>query len=186
MLPPKEERGIKWNLYRKVWKCQSLSCVWVFETPWTIACQASLSIEFSRQEYWSGLPFPSPGNLPNPGIKPVSLHLLQCRQILYHLSHQVSRLSFPCIGKDLPKSPSFTGKVVFHWQGYTYFHKVKWNNLFKYSSKCKKKNKNKKARRWSGCSPVSPLFSMNNHYRIRSCWLFWEQQTTAQRQTSWK
>ena len=184
MLPPKEERGIKWNLYRKVWKCQSLSCVWVFETPWTIACQASLSIEFSRQEYWSGLPFPSPGNLPNPGIKPVSLHLLQCRQILYHLSHQVSRLSFPCIGKDLPKSPSFTGKVVFHWQGYTYFHKVKWNNLFKYSSKCKKKNK--KARRWSGCSPVSPLFSMNNHYRIRSCWLFWEQQTTAQRQTSWK
>ena len=39
-------------------------------TPWTGAPQAPLSIEFSRQEYWSGLPFPSPGGLPNPGIKP--------------------------------------------------------------------------------------------------------------------
>ena len=40
-----------------------------FTTPWTVACQALLSREFSRQEYWSGLPFPSPGDLPNPGIK---------------------------------------------------------------------------------------------------------------------
>ena len=39
---------------------------------WTVACQAPLSIGFSRQEYWSGLPFPSPGNLPNPGFKPGS------------------------------------------------------------------------------------------------------------------
>ena len=38
-------------------------------TPWTVACQAPLSIEFSRQEYWSGLPFPSPGDLPHLGIK---------------------------------------------------------------------------------------------------------------------
>ena len=41
-----------------------------FATPWTAACQASLSMRFPRQEYWSGLPFPSPGHLPNPGIKP--------------------------------------------------------------------------------------------------------------------
>ena len=41
-----------------------------FATPWTVACQAPLSVEFSRPEYWSGLPFPSPGDLPNPGIKP--------------------------------------------------------------------------------------------------------------------
>ena len=40
--------------------------------PWVIACQAPLSIEFSRQEYWSVLPFPSPGTLPNPGIEPGS------------------------------------------------------------------------------------------------------------------
>ena len=41
-------------------------------TPWTVAHQAPLSMEFSRQEYWSGLPFPSPGDLPDPGIKPRS------------------------------------------------------------------------------------------------------------------
>ena len=41
-------------------------------TPWTVACQAPLSMEFSRQEYWSGLPFPSPGDLPDPGIEPRS------------------------------------------------------------------------------------------------------------------
>ena len=41
-------------------------------TPWTVACQAPLSMEFSRQEYWSGLPFPSPRDLPNPAIEPRS------------------------------------------------------------------------------------------------------------------
>ena len=41
-------------------------------TPWTAACQAPLSIGFARQEYWGGLPFPSPGDLPDPGIKPGS------------------------------------------------------------------------------------------------------------------
>ena len=40
------------------------------ETPWTVACQTPLSMGFSRQEYWSGLPFPSPGDLPDPGIEP--------------------------------------------------------------------------------------------------------------------
>ena len=44
-------------------------------TPWTIAYQAPLSMEFSRQEYWSGVPLPSPGDLPNLGIKPRSLAL---------------------------------------------------------------------------------------------------------------
>ena len=44
-------------------------------TPWTAACQASLSMQFSRQGYWSGLPFPSPGDLPDPGIKPRSPEL---------------------------------------------------------------------------------------------------------------
>ena len=50
----------------------SLSHIWLFATPWTVACQARLSMGFSRQEHWSGLPFPSPGTLPNPGIEPVS------------------------------------------------------------------------------------------------------------------
>ena len=54
---------------------KSLSHVQLFATPWTIAHQALLSMGFSRQEYWSGLPFPSPGDLPNPGIEPRSLAL---------------------------------------------------------------------------------------------------------------
>ena len=50
-----------------------LTHVWLFATPWPVARQALLSMEFFRQEYWSGLPFPSPEDLPDPGIKPVSL-----------------------------------------------------------------------------------------------------------------
>ena len=48
---------------------QSLSHILVFVTPWTVAHQAPLSIGFPRQEHWNGLPFPSPGDFPNPGIK---------------------------------------------------------------------------------------------------------------------
>ena len=51
---------------------QLLSCVQLFVTPWTIACQAPLSLEFSRQEYWTGLLFSSPWDLPNPGTEPRS------------------------------------------------------------------------------------------------------------------
>ena len=47
--------------------------VWFFATPWTVACQAPLSMGFCRPEYWSRLPFPPPGDLPNPEIKPTSL-----------------------------------------------------------------------------------------------------------------
>ena len=50
-------------------KVKSLSHVQLLATPWTVAHQAPPSIGFSRQEYWSGLPFPSPGDLPNPGIE---------------------------------------------------------------------------------------------------------------------
>ena len=49
------------------------SCVQLFAIPWTVAHQVLLSMEFSRQEYWSGLPFPSPGDLLDPGIESVSL-----------------------------------------------------------------------------------------------------------------
>ena len=49
------------------------SCVQLFATLWTVACQAPLSMGFSRQEYWSGLPCPPPGDLPDQGIEPLSL-----------------------------------------------------------------------------------------------------------------
>ena len=58
------------------------------EKPWTVAHQAPLSMVFSRQEYWSGLPYPPPGDLPNPEIEP-AFHYVSCigRQVLYHYCH---------------------------------------------------------------------------------------------------
>ena len=53
-----------------VWVQSHVNHVWLFATLWTAVRQAPLPMEFSRQEYWSGLPCPSPGDLPNPGIKP--------------------------------------------------------------------------------------------------------------------
>ena len=53
-------------------KVKSLSGVQLFATPWTVVHQAPPSMEFSRQEYWSGLPFPSPGDLPGPRTEPRS------------------------------------------------------------------------------------------------------------------
>ena len=66
-------------------KWKLLSHVWLFATPWTVASQAPLSMGFFRQEYWSGKPFPSWGDLLSQGL---NLGLLHCRQILYHLNHQ--------------------------------------------------------------------------------------------------
>ena len=59
-------------IFINVCEVKSLSCVQLFVTPWTVAYQAPPSMGFSWQEYWSGLPFPSPGDLPNPGIEPGS------------------------------------------------------------------------------------------------------------------
>ena len=58
--------------------CLLLCCAWLFSrvqlfvTPWIVACQVPLSMGFSRQKYWNELPFPSPGDLPNPGVEPRS------------------------------------------------------------------------------------------------------------------
>ena len=59
--------------------CCLVSHVWLFLTPWTVAGQAPLSVGFPRQEYWSGWPFPSPGDLPDPGTEPAV-----GRRILYY------------------------------------------------------------------------------------------------------
>ena len=58
--------------FKAVCVCQWLSRVWLLVTPQTVACQAPLSMEFFSQEYWSGLPFPSPEDLPDPGMEPWS------------------------------------------------------------------------------------------------------------------
>ena len=69
------------------WLKVLVSHIWLFATPWTVSCQPPLSMEFSRQEYRNGLPFPSPGVFPTQGSNP---RLLHCRWILHHLSHQRS------------------------------------------------------------------------------------------------
>ena len=65
----------KWSFSLSVHAClqRHFSCVWLFATLWTIAHQTPLSIEFSRQEYWSRLPCPTPGDLPDPGMEVKSL-----------------------------------------------------------------------------------------------------------------
>ena len=68
--PQKQRQLDSWHLQGSL----RVGChVWFFAAPWTIAHQAPLSLGFSRQEHWSGLPFPSPGHLPDPRIEPVSL-----------------------------------------------------------------------------------------------------------------
>ena len=76
---PRDQTQVSCNAGRRfnLWatreaKVKLLSCVRLFAAPWTVAYQAPISMAFSRQEYWSGLPFPSPGNLPDPGIEPRS------------------------------------------------------------------------------------------------------------------
>ena len=78
-VPQTDTRGSKRLQKRKLEKkpacacvLSCFSCVRLFATLWTVACQAPLYMGFSRQEYWSELPFPSPGDLPYPGIKPKS------------------------------------------------------------------------------------------------------------------
>ena len=64
----------KWlSTHTWIYKCECSVMSNSFVTPWTVTCQASLSMEFSRQEYWNGLPFPVPGVLPNSEIQPLSL-----------------------------------------------------------------------------------------------------------------
>ena len=94
---------------------KSLTRVQLFAIPWTVAYQASPSMGFPRQEYWSALPFPSPGDLPDPGIEPGS-----------------PALQADALTSELPGKPKwlFEGnKTGFDWQGrgfnfscYAFFH----------------------------------------------------------------
>ena len=74
--------------------CELLSCVQLFVIPWTTVRQALLTMEFSRQEYWSGLPFPSPGHLPNPGVEPMSPTWQVDSLSLSHLGSPTDAISF--------------------------------------------------------------------------------------------
>ena len=81
-------------------RAKSFQYAQFFVNLWTVACQAPLSMGFSRQECWGGLPFPSPGIFLTRGLNQGLLH---CRWILYHLSHRGS----PHLGKEHIKFPTF-------------------------------------------------------------------------------
>ena len=103
--------------------CACIHHVLLFATPWTVAHQAPLSMEFSRQEYWSGLSFPPPGDLPNPGIKLESPALAgsvfttelpgKLRYIFHYISQRIKcAISVMCLNQTIPPPPPlwFVGK----------------------------------------------------------------------------
>ena len=112
------------------WKWKwSLSRVWLFATPWTVAYQAPPSMGFSRQEYWSGLLFPSLGDLPDPGIKPMTLEL------------QVDSLSSEPNRSELPQIKGLSLQRLL----------IKATHLSEYSSGCTQSY-------WGFLPPASQVF----------------------------
>ena len=84
----------------------SARCLQLFATPWIVAHQAPLSMEISRQEYWNGLPFPSPGNLPDSGIKPMSLESPAMVDGFYTWEPKIRGLT-PKTGKSTSLPPGY-------------------------------------------------------------------------------
>ena len=123
------------------------SGVRLYAALWTVACQAPLFMGFSRQEYWSRLPFPSPGDLPDQGMEPISA--CNRRQILYSLNHLKSpkvngkcgysntNMLVVCIHKYTIEKAKFCGlDVLLKWpcDSKLYFIKMKGNSLMHFFS----------------------------------------------------
>ena len=104
------------------------NCVQLFAIPWTVACQAPLSMRFYRQEYWSGFPYPPPGDHPNPWIKPLSPTLvgrfftfelpgkpnIELYKFIYFVSVQFSSVAQSCRTLCHPMNRSMPGLPVHH------------------------------------------------------------------------
>ena len=119
---------------------QSLNRVRLFATPWTVAHQAPLSMEFSREAYWSGLPCPPPGDLPDPGIKP-SCPALQANSLpseppgkphkcFAAAAAAKSLQSCPTLCDPIDGSPPGSSVLGFsrqeHWSGLPFPSPTKW------------------------------------------------------------
>ena len=112
LVAKKEYRGCLWNDY-SMHACM-FNGVWLFATPWTVACQTPLSMGFPRHEYWSGLPFPLQGIFLTQGSNPHLLCLLHHRCILYHLSYQESPETItlePLNWSHIPTKKSVSGSL---------------------------------------------------------------------------
>ena len=107
--------GLENNKPVRCWKVKvkSLSCAWLSATPWTVAYQAPPYMGFSRHEYWSGLPFPSPGDLPNPGIEPRS-PALQTDALPSEPPVQFSSVAQSCLTLCVGMNRSMPGLPVHH------------------------------------------------------------------------
>ena len=82
--------------------CCCLSCVWLFETLWTVTYQGPLSMRFSRQEYWSGLPYPPPGKVLHSGIKSYTSYVSWTgKQVIYYWCHLRSPMSSATLSQPL-------------------------------------------------------------------------------------
>ena len=105
------------------------SHVWVFTTLWTVSLQAPLSMEFSKEDYWSGLPCPTPGDLPNPGIKPTSLMSLALASGFFTTS---ARWEAPYVASVylnyLCEEPiSKYSYILKYWRGFQHMNLGKYN-----------------------------------------------------------
>ena len=112
----------------------ALSCVWLFATPWTVARQAPLFMEFPRQEYWSRLPFPAPRDLLDPRIKPTSPALLADSLPLSHLESplKISHTPKSFLWSSAPREPDLRQYSI-----YTHsWNKISKNNIYTYFMWC--------------------------------------------------
>ena len=118
------------------WKWKLLSLVKLFATWWTVAYQAPLSMEFSRQEYWGGLPFPSPGNLPGPGIEPGSPALQAnsyspSQQVYYALLYFKGIWEFSVKHSVVKRTPHSLLSHLYHYFNYIPLRDgLMWFSLF--------------------------------------------------------
>ena len=93
-------------------KAKSLSCIWLFVTPWIVAYEIPPSMEFSRQECWSALPFPSPMDLPDPGIEPGS-PALQADSFTVWVTREVPQQCFKCTAKWFSYTHTHTHTYIY-------------------------------------------------------------------------
>ena len=100
---------------------KSFSRVGLFATPWTVAFQAPPSMGFSRQEYWSGLPFPSPGDLPDPGLALDTVEPRIWKKQAYYMEGQPHFLAWKIPWSEEPGRLQFMGsqRVRHHWAANT-------------------------------------------------------------------
>ena len=119
------EYKIHWPKKKVLCCAELVSCVQLSAVPGTVARQAPLSTEFSRQEYWNGLPFSIPGDLPDPGIKP-TFSFISCigRRILHHWHQLGSPIKRYWVGQKLHSGFSLTSyrKTQTFWPAQHAFH----------------------------------------------------------------